>query len=230
MTADERLRFAVEFAEEDLDKLTPGRWMVLRERLGAFVTPGAQGSLPEDMGGVCAIASDFDIAEGEIRSLQREVRATLLTLLDLLGEAAPADEPAPTMLSLQMMPIRIDPKSTHVLVLVRGKTRDVFLATLALLLSRQPFDKVKRCPECRRIFYRERKQMYCMKKCLNRANMRAWREAKGKRTVAAKRRKERDKGARRGKTGGEKCEEVTASIREAKHGGSTSTMRGSATW
>ena len=192
MTGNERLQFAVAFAARDLNTLTRGGWMVLRENLQEFVTGGLTGTDPKDLGGFVPDAMDdipslpdpnagtLVVSDDTIRTLQREVRATLYALL---GEAPPPGEPAlpadPAywrLASLRLTPMRTG--SDTIQVLVRGNTRDVFRATLMLLLARQPFDKVNRCPECGAIFARVRKQIYCTPKCLNRVNMRTWREQK----------------------------------------------------
>jgi hypothetical protein len=61
---------------------------------------------------------------------------------------------------------------------LHGTTRDITVIRLIHLLARAP-DAVRRCPEpeCRRLFFRERRQRYCEKKCVNRANKRDAREA-----------------------------------------------------
>jgi hypothetical protein len=57
---------------------------------------------------------------------------------------------------------------------VRGRTRDVTLLQLIHLLSSVGIDSVRVCPEpeCGQLFYRVRRQLFCSKKCVNRANKR----------------------------------------------------------
>ena len=57
-----------------------------------------------------------------------------------------------------------------------GTTRDIFLLRLLFLLSQQPLDCIRRCPECSTIFFRIKKQQYCSRACTNKANVRTWRQ------------------------------------------------------
>ena len=48
-------------------------------------------------------------------------------------------------------------------------------AALLLLIVHHPTrSRLRSCPECRAVFLRIRKQRYCSRRCVNRANMRAW--------------------------------------------------------
>src|SRR5919197_2968064 len=58
---------------------------------------------------------------------------------------------------------------------VSGTTQNVFLVVLYVLLSREPTDRILRCPECQTVFYRIRKQQYCSRPCVHRAAVRKWR-------------------------------------------------------
>ena len=58
---------------------------------------------------------------------------------------------------------------------VEGAARDQFLLQLLYALGRDAPDRVRRCPECQRLFVRDRKQQYCTRKCINRFLARKWR-------------------------------------------------------
>jgi hypothetical protein len=72
--------------------------------------------------------------------------------------------------SLSVIPL---PFGRGAAVSFQGSTRDVTLLRLSHLLAAHR-DLVRRCPEpdCSRLFYRERRQRYCSKRCVNRANKR----------------------------------------------------------
>jgi hypothetical protein len=194
----DRLPFAIRFANLDLEGLRRGDWFNLFDdvidfvgfrtgrtidearrqarRVGVSPWPGS-GSFSEK------------INQGTIRTLQSEVRQLLHGEMDFQenldakqrGES-PAREAPP-----QIPEIHIKywvswerDQDEDAALFHDGSLRDLFLSTLVFLLVRD-VAHVRRCPECRTIFYRVRKQRYCTRTCTNRANMRDWRNtAQGK--------------------------------------------------
>ena len=59
-----------------------------------------------------------------------------------------------------------------------GNAPDMFLIRLAYLLNQQTAERILTCPECKKHFLKIRKQKYCSRTCVNRANKRDWRERK----------------------------------------------------
>ena len=62
-----------------------------------------------------------------------------------------------------------------------GTTLSCFVLTLAFLLKGRAGERVAKCPECRRIFVRVRRQLYCTPKCTDRATWRNYPEDKKRR-------------------------------------------------
>lgn len=190
-TAAERLQFVIRFAQIDLESLRAGDWLNLREDCLAFLGIEVQGGMlgiqiPRDSGGIIAMPLNsplpIEFSVEDFKTLQADTRR----ILDEWVGPAPGEQ---GMLS---------PHDIHALytvtrarrrtgaswvswLQVQGETRDLFLLVLFHLLSQESMDYVRRCPECRTIFYRIGKQQYHSKQCANRANVRKWRQgAEGK--------------------------------------------------
>jgi endogenous inhibitor of DNA gyrase (YacG/DUF329 family) len=71
-----------------------------------------------------------------------------------------------------------------------GSAREAVLLRLLYLLARHGHESIRPCPECGRLFWRVRRQLYCSRTCVNRVNMRAWTKAEKKkaRTRSARKR------------------------------------------
>src|SRR5262249_19706306 len=54
------------------------------------------------------------------------------------------------------------------MITARGKTRDCILGRLIEILRRANPKPFMRCPQCRQIFYRKGKQIFCSRTCTNR--------------------------------------------------------------
>src|SRR5262249_7141942 len=52
----------------------------------------------------------------------------------------------------------------------------LFFIRFGLVLMEEGTSQVQKCPECSRVFYRVRKQVYCSKTCINRVSRRKWLE------------------------------------------------------
>jgi hypothetical protein len=57
-----------------------------------------------------------------------------------------------------------------------GNAHDLFLLVLNFIITQEPTDKILRCPECKNVFVRIRRQQYCSRTCTKRAVMRNWRK------------------------------------------------------
>jgi hypothetical protein len=230
-TAEERLSFAVRFAEMALDQLRPGDWLNLRDDLVAFLSHQEAvdlreakdlGSALAPRGGIVARAwkhpKPEEMTEADLRHLQEKTREFLnyvvearrqkpLTLQELadipkvserkLGKGVKADIfPKPKRLGLDVpeeeisltLSLSVPPSprfAGRCVLCVEGDTRGTFLTTLLFLLAQQPTNRVSKCPECSKIFLRVRKQQFCGRTCVNRANKRAWRQTpKGRAAVS----------------------------------------------
>src|SRR5262245_46909462 len=212
-TARDRLEFAIRFAEMDLQTLRPGDWMNLSDDLGAFHGRDVPGGVTlKDLGGFIARPTDGPLSEERFQGLQREVQSLLRALVavrsflrDLLASDKPAANDEPVSPPLPPIPVMAEYIVTAGIkaggtLYVEGRTRDVTLLRLMHLLTGGGIDAVFVCPECDRLFYRVRRQLFCSKKCVNRANKRAARSgAKADRTMARAGSGERPRSGRRKK-------------------------------
>jgi hypothetical protein len=194
ITQEDRLQFAVRFAQMDLDTLRAGDWLNLREDFLGFlmmpmhlthaqpystklvtsiVSPEAspeifQPLISLGMVGIipeeCPSAEAF--SEDDFRALQADVRDWFSSLTHPLstGWLPPA------------IPMQARVALTEGALQVHAPVRDLFLWHLFLLVLQEPLDRIRRCPECGTIFYRVKKQAYCSRKCGNRVTQRRWRE------------------------------------------------------
>ena len=191
-TAADRVQFALRFAQMNLDTLSPGRALTLREDLEDFlcVRPGKQHTVnPGGMvvAGLSTLTPPLpqDYSEDAMRQLQQETLAIFSSVVDsrtlfvnnFTHDVSQGWVNITGQFSLSSFPDLRKKSSSH--LMIKGPTRDVFLMTLLVLLNHEPTDRILRCPECHTIFYRVRKQQYCSRPCTNRANVRQWRQEEG---------------------------------------------------
>jgi hypothetical protein len=173
MTGEERLKFVVQFAGMDLDRLRPGDRLNLLDDLGDFLTNDiviVDGLPPQKF------------RAGELRDLQREVKRVLTEMVakrELPGNHLPLANFIP-LIELEDATLGITPLDSlnmpgRNLFRVKLPVRGAFFLTLGVLLWQEPTHRILQCPECNTIFYRVRNQQYCGRTCVNRANKRAWR-------------------------------------------------------
>lgn len=195
-----RLDFIVRFAETDFDKLDAGEWVSLKDQVAAFTSMDRFQKLNQDLSGEHLFdrrsGKPLEETREKFNSLQQDVRDVLYAVVDarhLLAGKKQDDESA----SVTLPPIRIsasyflrpsDPPFTdHNDLCAMGSERDMFLFGLLHYLSTEPTNRLNRCPECRRLFVRVRKRLYCSRKCVNRVNARTWRQTpEGKRKNRAR--------------------------------------------
>jgi hypothetical protein len=195
-TDAERLQFAIHFAQTDLDTLRAGDWLNLREDSMAFLGIEVQGGgigiqIPRDSRGIIAmplnspLPTEFTVEDFKV--LQAHTRR-------ILDEWVGPAQGEQGMLSPHAIPalytvtrIRRADASWVSYLQVQGDTRELFLLVLFHLLHQASTHYVRRCPECGTIFYRVGKQQYCSRPCVNRANVRNWRQRDEVKQVEAER-------------------------------------------
>jgi len=121
-----------------------------------------------------------DMTEQALKDLQAEVRELLGGIADYHGARQTATFSAVRVdVHYSVIPAPPLVKPAEGIMLAKGATRDVTLVTLIHLLAAGDTKPIRRCPECpeHRLFYRVRRQKYCSRACVNRANKRAWRTA-----------------------------------------------------
>jgi hypothetical protein len=185
-TAAERLQFVIRFAQMDLESLRAGDWLNLREDCMAFLGIEVQGGmigiqLPRDSGGIIGLPlnSPFptELSVEDFKGLQSDTRRILDEWVGPDKGEQGTYEGIVIQARHTVTRTRRDVGSPWISWLqVVGATRDIFCLVLFHLLRQESMDAVRRCSECRTIFYRVGKQQYCSRTCSNRANVRTWRQ------------------------------------------------------
>jgi hypothetical protein len=179
------LRFAVRFAETDLETLRPGDWMNLRDELESVMSP----SIP--MPGVLVSPVKVqELTDDFVKALREDFRRFLAPVADGQAAAESARRGRPETVRLGEMGLGVLPSGG---IYVNGDPRTAALMKLAFVVALNT-EAVRRCPECRRLFYRVRRQLYCSRTCVTRVNKRD--ERKASQPKKAKKMKKTKKGAR----------------------------------
>jgi len=188
-----RVKFLVDYAYEDLDKLREGDWLNLWHDLGTFLVDGrnredarwgedfAAGQLWVDMAG-----TQTPRGKAARRKTLRGIQRELVALFELIVAEVSRDEvrlpgkddtmvvtplPGPTRgrdvswPSLRFRPARVPGTRDSLGFTVSGGIRDLVLWKVTQDLLRFPSRPLNRCPGCSRVFYRVRKQTYCTRAC-----------------------------------------------------------------
>jgi hypothetical protein len=184
-TARDRLEFAIRFAQLDLDRLRPGDPLNLRDDLESFhgYGPSAPGSTIDELGGIMGFPLGHplpaEFAVEDFKKLQAEMRSILGSLAEAQGALTEAQGASVALGAFSTFPVSVRyaavPFRGASMLSAQGPTRDMTLLRLFHLIAREDSMPFRKCPdpECGRIFYRVRRQLYCSKKCVNRMNKRA---------------------------------------------------------
>jgi hypothetical protein len=196
-TSEDRLRFAIEFAQADIETMREGDQLNLRDDLAIFVQGSSDWrSVRPDIN--TSPIESLLVAQTEPRklpienvvNLQREVQAILALLahrsitpasarIEVMLIVHPVDElsalyPAGTMLVGNRFPEHL-----RVSLDVVGNVRDMFLYVLARVLAQPGMsDRVRICPGCMKLFLKVKRQKYCSQRCSNRVYMHDYRAVK----------------------------------------------------
>ena len=174
----EQLKFVVEFAQKKLNEMRPGDLLNFRDDFVMFfyrrpgedirgpigeITIPFEKPLPQDY-----TLDDFGALQQDVCSILNEI----VTRRDTEAHSAPVCD---IKAKLWAMPFGL---KDQFILQATGSTRDMFLLRLFLLLTREPSDRILRCKatDCDKIFYRERKQVYCSTRCTNRNYMKSYRK------------------------------------------------------
>ena len=196
----ERLKFVVALATMDLDKARPGDWSNLRDDLGAFFgltrqnfnqefnvrTPGAWLPIP--------MSSPGTMSDQDLRQLQMETRK----ILEYVSAPRPAGQkgaqagPRFCNQTIEKRPYLTD--EGGLAYLITGEPHELFLEVLFKLFEQAgSVSPVLRCPECDDLFYRVRKQRYCTRRCVSKANWRTYMKTDAGKTAKRRADKKRRK-------------------------------------
>lgn len=196
-----RIEFAVQFAQTDLNVLRYGDWMNLHEDLKEWCGPGPMRQLISQLGwrgavkemqkpenqakggssrlqfaGPLLSGEEEDLDDKPIRDLQTrtlEVLEHVVRCRELREGKLTHVPPKPVFMTVAFA-IEVWP-TTNVLA-IHGEWFNQFLCLLMVSLVHEEPNRVLRCPECKRLFVRQRKQRYCGRRCVNAVNTRTWRQ------------------------------------------------------
>ena len=175
-TAVDRLRFAIDFAETNLDHFRAWEWSKLRADIEGFLY-GVKGQPMPQFGALVisqALEPPFpaDCPEDKLRELQSDVRSFLRGIAP--GPGIESEGGPPFTISQEWQPMLMG--GQHLVLRASASLRDAVLFLLALLLAHNGLQNMRRCPAtgCGRLFWKVRRQLYCSRTCVNRENMRTW--------------------------------------------------------
>jgi hypothetical protein len=185
-TLDKWAEFLVRFAADNLDHYREGDWMNKREEFAEFLQAGTEPFVSEAIPGQPAGPNGphlQDFTETHFRRLQSDIRNVLEFYV---ARATPkgitaspkgiVDGPG-VRLGLRVSSVYRFGTPTEVtlkylvessMITARGKTRDCILGRLIEILRKANPKPFMRCPQCRQIFYRKGKQIFCSRTCTNR--------------------------------------------------------------
>ena len=161
-TKADKIRFAVTLVGTDLSSLRPGDWMNLEDDLHIFL-------FDDECGGLVAAPLSKPLPKNCTEEDFRVLQNNFNTVFDNSNATLPLHFDAGFIL----MTI-----SNNNVLQVIAPTQKAAMLILVTLMSGEPADRVLRCPECNKYFYRVRKQVYCSRTCVNRVTVREWRQAK----------------------------------------------------
>jgi hypothetical protein len=174
MNDQERLAFAVKFAQTDFPSIREGDWLNLIEDFAAFLMPSQTMamSVRHDNPGETVLDS-----RPQAEALQKKAYALLSDLVDIRDGRKKRSDRWPINFDILVQPPIIEGSRTRYYLCAQGKEHDIFLLRVFLLLIREPTNRVLRCDaaDCDRIFYRVRKQKFCSQRCQSRDFMRRFR-------------------------------------------------------
>jgi hypothetical protein len=156
----------VDLANFDPDLARPGDWLNYRVGLDRLAREANQ-AMGTTILNVANPRLLGDI-EAEVRPIHVELRQLVRTYA--AGPEASMFWPVPIAAEVSVIgsaPPRLQ---------VTGTTRDTVLLVVVMLLLRSE-RRIAICPEDERLFVKVRRQQYCSRRCVNRANVRAYREA-----------------------------------------------------
>jgi hypothetical protein len=186
--AEDRRRFAVEFANLELDQLRPGDWLNLRDDHLVFLgcaddtdygwagevrAPQLKDNIAS-MGGIIANPQKGHYPHGmsvdAYKSLQSVVR-------NILETACHVDDPINGSAELGEIRFRgriVTYFNKAPYLDVFGNAHELTLQVLADLLRGFPKTPIKRCSECKKLFVAIGKMIYDSRECSHRATVRKW--------------------------------------------------------
>jgi len=172
----ELLEFAVNFAQTDISALREGDWLNLKEDIWSFLRGPISGNEAVVLPGSSGILE----SRSEAETLQKEMYSLLSEVVDTPERNL---EPQRHQISFDLE-VGFSREVAAKLsagdapwFFVHGAQRDRMLLNLFFLLMKESTEKIRRCDasDCKRIFYRVRKQKFCSVRCQSRESARRFR-------------------------------------------------------
>ena len=177
-TGPERLRWAVEFAQRDLNGLMPGEWTDLLSGLRAFIAfpfPIGEEQPPRFM----YVKGKASLTKDEAKEVQRAYQRFIAELVN--KRKASTEELRVTVSAFIVPhPYHLDRTLLGVTHYAKDLVSEAMWSLLGLLAAHGLL--LRECPEmtCRRVFVAARRnQSYCSTLCLSRRKTREYRKRKG---------------------------------------------------
>ena len=180
MTSTERVRFAVRFADLDLSTFRAGDWQNLTDELYEFLdvqeSPSADVSLQGRLRTSAPIvrvtsqvASGIYVGPGPLGTLRID-QARILALKSRVVKSLGAiiDNVPIKAVSPRLQPRVNDRRQLALEILDASSLATTFRAVLYFALKETGVGRIRRCPECERIFFKVRTQKFCSPTCGNR--------------------------------------------------------------
>jgi len=185
MDNEPRLEFLLRLIGTNLDSLSERQWRTLARDIRVYLLGPKQ---RVDRVAVSAAARDGNSEDfkQECRRLQAGVRLALEQLVyarrSRSGAAGIPVLGGPITIGLRAVRDRAAP-------FILAGLQDAALLVMYFVLTTEPSLKIRSCPECGTLFYRKRKQKYCLPLCTTRAVKRNWRRSTKGRVYENRRRR-----------------------------------------
>jgi hypothetical protein len=181
-TDDDRLRFAVNFAQADLKALRRGDRLNLRDDLFMFAhsVPYSSDEDLEVNAGDVFLSRKIALREMSDEQIEK-VRGEFLEILDGLSMPKGRSRFATVgpLPRLQFYAGEGEGGATIIFASSQDPREVLLYRLMRLLESSANTSRLQICPECRRIYIKVKRQKYCSQRCANRAYIREWRSSKG---------------------------------------------------
>jgi hypothetical protein len=223
MTNAERIEWMVRFGTADLDFYRAGDWLNLVADIHSFLGLGMGSDALEELHS-CYFLSPADelpetmppgaVSADALKTRLRELQADLKTVMEFFvgtlvkkGGEPIAGTSLTKIAGRSGLMVRItlaytaSPTFGKVYLNHAGPLRDCVLSVALELLHRGTSVPLARCPQCLKMFYRHRKQVFCSRTCTNREMAKRKREKDKKLLKEKTDKKGRPNGRQRSKKG-----------------------------
>lgn len=176
---DKQLKFLVDFSTNDLDSFRPGDWL----------------NLKDDIEKVFGISADYKPQELEqLPAIQKELRIKLGTYVFYLVQKKKVSFRLEIEVGKLIYVWSRERNTLEEKEWIHGNLRDLFLTRLVSLLkfSSKEYlqEKLRFCArkECKKLFFRTGRKLYCSRRCAVAASVQALKEREAQRQTSTRKR------------------------------------------